>query len=75
MTLNDIDERFSYSPSIGGTKSLRIEDVLREYKDLAYSLHADCGDNREFTIAMERLEESAMWSVKSILKDEYDDDY
>ncbi len=70
MTIKDIRERFSNPLLVEEEDVPRITDVLREYKELALSMYADCGDNRELTIAMERLEESAQWAVKSILKDE-----
>ena len=70
MTIKDINERFGFPLIVSEEKVPRIADVLDEFRDLAVSLYADCGDNRELTIAMERLEESAQWAVKSILKDE-----
>lgn len=75
MTTKDINERFDFPVLVGEEKVPRIADVLNEFKQLAISMYADCGDNRELTIAMERLEESAQWAIRSILKDEYDEDY
>ena len=73
MTTNDIEERFDYPMIVAGDHVVRINDLMKEFRNVAVSLYADCGDNRELTIAMERLEESANWAIKSILKDEYDD--
>jgi len=74
MTKEDLQERFRFPSLPLGEKSVRINDLINDYFRLAVTLQVDCGDNRELTIAMERLEESAQWAVKSIINDTFDYD-
>lgn len=74
MTKEDLQERFRFPGLPVGEKTIRVADLLDDYFRLAATLQMDCGNNRELTIAMERLEESAQWAVKSIINDTFDYD-
>lgn len=45
----------------------RIEDLRESYKSIVLSLAGNCNNSRELNIATEKLEESLMWAVKSIV--------
>jgi hypothetical protein len=73
MTAEDIRERFTAPLDVDEIQEQVINDLMSDYKNIALSLVVDCGDARELTIAMERLEESAQWAVKAVLKRNNDD--
>jgi hypothetical protein len=53
------------------TQIEKIEELRTKYKDIAVFLHIYSSDSRELNIAIQNLEDSLMWAVKSILFTEY----
>lgn len=66
MQLFDIKERFSVSIGMFEEFEEELEHLSIKFIELAKYINANVGDSRESTIAIERLEESYMWAIKSM---------
>lgn len=57
-----------------GEQVCRIEEVREGYKNIVNILHENCPDSLNLDLAVEKLEDSLMRAVKSIVLEENTDD-
>lgn len=72
MNSSDIKHRFCVS-MMGEGDVRRLHDLMDCFRTLAHKINESMPESREKTVAMERLEESAMWckaAIASYITDE-----
>ena len=69
MNIKEARERFE-SKVIGGSQPAKIERMREYYAELAELVVSNCLSEREQALALTKLEESCMWAIKSISREE-----
>jgi len=73
MDFLDIDHIIESMTNIkpNATQTKRIEDLRSQYKNIAIYLNQNSSETREMHTAIQYLETSLMWAVKSIMFTKY----
>lgn len=66
----DYEKNLTNHPPIDGSVVDRFEDVRRAAKQLAHIIDTRCPDSREKSLALTNLEQTVMWAIASIARNQ-----
>lgn len=66
----EINKRFQFVPKANENQIDRYSNIREEAELFALYLAERCPESREFSIALTALEDSVMWAINSIARNE-----
>ena len=70
MAYEQIEQNMTNHPPINSNVERTFESIRTYFKDVAMTIEDMCPDSREKSLAMTNLEQSLMWAIASVARNQ-----